>query len=190
MVIGTFAYCGSGQDTLADGFCKYKGFRKISLGDVIRNIADARNLPHERIILQSIREECDAKYGRNYVPEIIIEQVKNMCNDNIILTGIRTIEEFKIFKKQLNFFLLFVYADENIRLHRMLKRAEQKDEKSFSLLKKRMDKECALFDYEELKQYSDYTYNFNMQLSDYVLNENKIIFSLYREIRAKMEGKK
>ncbi len=190
MVIGTFAYCGSGQDTLADGFCKYKKFKKISLGDVIRNIADARNLPHERIILQSIREECDAKYGRNYIPEIIVDQVKRLRDYNIILTGIRTMEEFEIFKIELNMFLMFVYADENIRLNRMLKRAEQKDEKSFELLKLRMDKELILFDYGTLKRNADYIYNFNMQLSDYVLNESRIICSLYREIKLKMEGKK
>ena len=57
MIIGTFAYCGSGQDTLADGFCKYKGFIKYSLGDVIRQIANERNLPQKR----------DGLYSQNYI---------------------------------------------------------------------------------------------------------------------------
>jgi len=31
MVLGASAYCGSGQDTLADSFCQYLGFLKYSI---------------------------------------------------------------------------------------------------------------------------------------------------------------
>ena len=36
MILGTFAYCGSGQDTLADSFCELLGFKKYSMGDCIK----------------------------------------------------------------------------------------------------------------------------------------------------------
>lgn len=137
MIIGTFAYCGSGQDTLADGFCKYKGFIKYSLGDVIRQIANERNLPQKRDVLQTIRLECDAVHGKNYIPRIILSQIKARSNGNIILTGIRTIQEYEVFKRQLNMILLFVYAEEGVRYSRMLNRAEQKDESTLESLKER-----------------------------------------------------
>ena len=178
MVIGTFAYCGSGQDTLADGFCRYKGFQKFSLGDIIRNIAKERGLPPKRENLQKIREECDAVYGRDFTSKQIVNQISLTENQNIIITGIRTMEEYLHLKSQLIMILIFVFSDEKIRFQRMLKRAEEKDEANLLELKKRMDKEEELFDYEQLKQCADITFVFNMYLSLYMKKEKEIVESL------------
>jgi len=97
MVLGTFAYCGSGQDTLADGFCKFKGFKKYCLGDVIREIADRRNLSYERENLQMIRKECDKLYGREYVPLKLFEKIQFHEEENIIIT---TIHNLRASRKQ------------------------------------------------------------------------------------------
>lgn len=182
MVIGTFAYCGSGQDTLADGFCKYKGFIKYSLGDVIRNIAKERNLPQTREILQSIRKECDEKYGRKFIPETVIGQISREKAEQIIITGIRTVEEYEIFKERLGMKLIFVYANQSIRLQRMLNRGAEKDGKSISELVYRMEVENSLFDYEKLEKKADYIFNFEMVLENYLQSEEKIIHSLYNEL--------
>lgn len=183
MIIGTFAYCGSGQDTLADGFCKYKGFIKYSLGDVIRQIANERNLPQKRDVLQTIRLECDAVHGKDYIPRIILSQIKARSNDNIILTGIRTIQEYEIFKRQLNMILLFVYAEEGVRYSRMLNRAEQKDESTLESLKERMRTEELMFDYKLLIKHTDIRFNFNCTLNNYLENEHEIVDRLYLKIQ-------
>lgn len=185
MVIGTFAYCGSGQDTLADGFCRYKGFQKFSLGDVIRDIAIERNLPLKRENLQQIREECDQLYGREYVPKQAMEKIRFAVDKgcDIIITGIRTIEEYQFFKKHLNMFLLFVYADKEIRFQRMINRACEKDEKNLIDLEKRMNKEAKLFDYIELEKLARLSYNFNAKLEEYLKEEEKTIDLLFFEIK-------
>lgn len=182
MVIGTFAYCGSGQDTLADGFCRYKGFQKFSMGDIIRNIAKERGLPLKRENLQKIREEYDAIYGRDFTPKQIVSQIRLTKKQNVIITGIRTVEEYLHLKSQLNIILVFVYADEKIRFQRMLKRAEEKDEANLLDLKKRMDKEEKLFDYEQLRQCADITFTFNMNLYQYLSKEKEIVESLLHSI--------
>ena len=182
MIIGTFAYCGSGQDTLADGFCRYKGFRKFSLGDVIRDIAKERHLPCKREILQKIREECDQIYGRKFVPEQLMKKIEAAPGTNIVITGIRTIEEYSYFKSHLNMIFVFVYADTEIRFQRMIARADEKDETSLSELKRRMDKENQLFDYKKLEYYADIKYNFNMNLDEYLNNEKHIVESLLIQI--------
>lgn len=182
MVIGTFAYCGSGQDTLADGLCRYKKFLKFSLGDIIRHIAKERNISPKRENLQKIREECDRIYGRRFVPEQMMCKMKSSLERNIVITGIRTIEECLYFKRHLNMVLIFVYADEKIRFQRMLKRADEKDEINILALKERMDKEIELFDYKTLEQYADISFNFNMNLSDYINQEEQIIDSLLYQI--------
>lgn len=183
MVIGTFAYCGSGQDTLADGFCKYKGYVKYSLGDVLRDIARKRNLPLKRDVLQSIRKECDQKYGRTFIPNIIIKKIFQNKDDKVIITGIRTIEEYELFQQALGMILIFVSADEQIRYQRMLKRAEEKDSATIDELNRQMEREAHLFDYELLEEHKDYEYRFDMLLDDYLKNENRIVSSILDDVR-------
>lgn len=187
MVIATAAYCGSGQDTLADGFCQHRGFIRFSLGDVIREIADRRSLKHTRKNLQNIRIELDGKFGRNFIPDTIVEKVRNASQENIILTGLRTEVEYQIFKDKLGAILVFVKADEGIRLQRMLRRGSEKDECSVSLLLKRMAREEQIFDYKILDQLADYHFDFNMSLCDYKRNEINIISELYRQIAFNIE---
>lgn len=178
MVIGTFAYCGSGQDTLADGFCRYRGYKKYSMGDVFRDIASKRNLPQTREVLQLIRVEYDKKYGRLFAPEQILKIIENDGFNHIIITGIRTIEEYRIFKDKLNLVLIFVYADSQTRFTRMLKRGEEKDCNTVSELRYRMKQEIQLFDYNKLEKEADVTFDFRMNLEEYRIVEKEIIQKL------------
>lgn len=187
MVLGTFAYCGSGQDTLADGFCKYLGFTKYCMGDIIREFASARKLPLQRKILQNIRVEINSKYGRNFVPESIVERINKAekPTNNVIITGIRTIEECSILRGELGMKLIFVYADENIRYLRMLKRKDEKDEENLSELKKRMERENEMFDYVQLQEQALYKFDFNMPLDVYKIIEKNIVQKIYVEMMEK-----
>lgn len=183
MVIGTFAYCGSGQDTLADGFCKYRGYVKYSLGDVIREIARERNLPLKRDVLQSIRKECDQKHGRTFVPTLILKRILQKNDDKVIITGIRTIEEYELFKQTLGMILIFVSADEQIRYQRMLKRAEEKDSATIDELNRQMEREIHMFDYELLEKHKDYEFRFDMLLDDYLKNEKAVVSTVLDDVR-------
>lgn len=190
MVIGTFAYCGSGQDTLADGFCKYRGYVKYSLGDVIRNIARERNLPLKREILRSIRQECDLKYGRTYIPDFVTRNICQEKESKVIITGIRTIEEYEVFKRRFEMFLIFVSADTSIRYERMLKRAAEKDEATIDGLQSQMRQELNMFDYGLLEKLKDYEYRFDMSLKDYLETEEKVISSIADDMERIIHEKK
>lgn len=183
MVLGTAAFCGSGQDTLADSFCRFLGFTKFSMGDVIREIALSRKLPPQRKVLQNIRKELNLKYGKSFVPEKMIDRINDCENaiDNIIITGIRTLEEYQILQENLGMKLIFVYADENIRFQRMLKRNSVKDEKTYSELRIRMDEENKLFDYSQLRELAFLIYDFNLSLYEYNKNEERIVYNIYTQ---------
>ncbi len=185
MVIGTFAYCGSGQDTLADSICKYYDFKKYSLGDLLREIAKKRGVKATRTELQNIRNEYDEKYGRYYFPNKIIQLIELNKNNNAIITGIRTLEEYEMFKQKLDMVFVFVYADKEKRMNRILARNSEKDGKSLELIKRNLQQENLMFDYEKLEKLSDYKFDFNMNLDFYKQNEVQII----REIIQYMEDK-
>lgn len=184
MIIGTFAYCGSGQDTLADGICKYYNYVKMSLGDVIRKYARKIGLFPSRENLQAIRRDWDSKYGRCYLPNQMLQYIRESGYDNIILTGLRTMEEYEILQEQLGMVLVFVYADEGIRYQRMLKRNSEKDAKSIHALKEQMRVEEELFDYPELEAHADIKYVFNMNINTYIANEKEVVDSVLRDIEA------
>lgn len=183
MVIGTFAYCGSGQDTLADSICKFYNYKKYAVGDIIRAISEERGLGKNRDTLRSIRKEFDNKYGREYFPKLLVKTIQNDRSSDVIITGIRTMQEYQIFKKLLDLRLIFVTADEKIRMNRMLRRKDEKDENSIESLTKQMEKEKQLFDYEELKNITDYVFEFNISLQEYLKYEAEIIKDLLNELK-------
>ncbi len=182
MILGTFAYCGSGQDTLADSICKYFSFYKYSVGDFIREIAEKNRLNKDRETLRAIRIYYDETYGRNYFPNLLLQKIKKDAPTNAIITGIRTVEEFQKFHDVLGMKLIFVYADEDIRLARMLNRKDEKDEITLNSLKHQMQEETNYFDYKKLEEKSCLTFNFNMSLQVYTKNEKEIVKDLLYNI--------
>lgn len=178
MAIGTFAYCGSGQDTLADSICRYYNYKKFTVGDIIRKIAEERGISKNRDSLRNIRKEIDNAFGREYLPNLLVQNIRNDSANNLIITGIRTIQEYNIFNKEFDIKLIFVKADEEIRFERMLNRKEEKDEKTLIALKQQMKKEVNYFDYKKLESLAYLTFNFNMPLPAYIRDEKKIIEEL------------
>ncbi len=182
MVIGTAAYCGSGQDVLGDSISHLYGYKKYSMGDIIRKIAHEQGRPTDRTTLRQIRSECDEHYGKLYFPKIIVENIRESEDKDCIITGIRTVEELEMFKYELPFRLIFLNAKEEIRLRRMLRRKAKKDESTIDALKRQMDVECKTFDYEDLEKAADLYFDFSMELEQFKENESDIVKKIMKEL--------
>lgn len=174
IVMGTAAYCGSGQDTLADEIVKRYGFTKYSMGDFIRAIAKDRSIKLSRENLQMIRKELDGKFDRSYIPTQIAGKIL-VNNRNIVITGLRTLEELAIFKKKLDLYFIFVFADKEIRFQRLLNRATDRDPVSRESFEKQCESESRLFDVAELEKQCDYHLECNMNLEEFQANAGKIL---------------
>ena len=183
MIIGTAAYCGSGQDTLADSICRIHNIVKFSMGDIIRNLADEQGRSKDRTTLRFIRRECDRLYGRMYFPKMMVDKIIASGNQNLVVTGLRTMEEYELFNRTFDFRLIFLDAKEHIRLNRMLKRREEKDEETISKLKKQMIEENELFDYKKLAEVADIYFDFSMDISVYRRNELVIVAQILEKLR-------
>lgn len=185
VVIGTAAYCGSGQDTLADSICRKYKMNKYSMGDEVRGIAVREGKNLDRYTLQSIRKECDIKYGRMYFPEIIAGKIKSADakRKNCVITGIRTMEEYGLFKRKFDFKLIFLTAEEEIRMERMMKRGSEKDSQKREELMEQMDRELAMFDYGKLCIAADLYLDFSMPLEYYREHEDSIVAGIMERLR-------
>lgn len=186
MIIGTAAYCGSGQDTLADSICRIYNIVKFSMGDMIRNLADEQGRSKDRTTLRFIRKECDRLYGRMYFPKMMVDKIIASGNQNLVVTGLRTMEEYELFNRTFDFRLIFLDAKEHIRLNRMLKRGEEKDEETISKLKKQMIEENELFDYKKLAEVADIYFDFSMDISVYRRNELVIVAQILEKLGASL----
>lgn len=186
MVLGTFAYCGSGQDTLADALVEVAGFHKYSVGDVIREIARSRDLPLSRENLQSIREEINLHYSKDYPINKLVSLIRSDNYSNIIITGLRVKEELEVLKSVFaDFSLIFVSASLENRYQRLIKRREEKDPHNYEEFVKQMAKEFELFDYVYLEENADIEFNFDMDITDFVKNKVSISENVLNEIMVK-----
>lgn len=172
--IGTAAYCGSGQDTLADEICRLYNFQKYSIGDYFKQLAYERNVIPTRENLQKIRIEIDEYHNRDFIPIQISDYLLTL-NKNTIITGLRTTNELNIFRNKLNLYFIFVFADKDIRYQRILNRNDTKDPKTLADIIRQEKIELDLFDIQTLEDRCDFKFIFNQTLDEFILKSTDLI---------------
>lgn len=121
--------------TLASSFAKELNIPVISMGDKIREIVkgDASKYIFE------IRE----KFGKDIFARKCEEEIKRI-NRDLIVEGIRCIEEVEYFKKIGEVYLVAIHASPRTRFERALKRKREDDPSNFEDFKARDLRELKL----------------------------------------------
>jgi cytidylate kinase len=176
-ILGTFAYCGSGQDTLAREIAIKYSIRVYSIGDIVRTLAKRNHLRPTREHLQRLRRQCDNRFGRLYFPTILAREL-SMRGENAIVTGLRTREEAVYLRKHLGMFLLNVKADESVRYKRLLSRGDDRDPRDFREFLVQSSNERQLFDLKYLETVHDAEFEFNIPLNTFAQNVGDILSNL------------
>lgn len=139
-VMGISGMPGSGKSVIADKALE-KGAIIVSMGDIIREEAKKRGEPTKETA-KNLRKE----FGDNIVSELTIEKIKkleeNEENKLIIIEGIRSHHEVKMFKENFdNFFILSVFANPTIRFERLKIRQREDDSQDYEGFQKRDETE-------------------------------------------------
>ncbi|SRR5579875_1097070 len=121
--------------TLAASFAKEKGISVISMGDKVREImkGDASKFIFE------IRE----KYGKDAIARYIAEEIRKL-NKDVIVEGIRNMEEVEYFRKIGEVSLIAIHASPATRYKRALNRKREDDPSDYTSFKARDERELAL----------------------------------------------
>lgn len=128
IVIGIVGQIGSGKDT-AISFLEKKGFVNFSLSDQIRvELKNRGNLDFTRKDIQSLGNEMREKYGDDYWARQAWKEAFKNGKEKLILSSIRHPAEAGFLKKQKNFYLLAVVADQRIRFERKLASTRSDDQ--------------------------------------------------------------
>lgn len=139
-VMGISGMPGSGKSVISDKALE-KGAIIVSMGDIIREEAKKRGEPTKETA-KNLRKE----FGDNIVSELTIEKIKkleeNEENKLIIIEGIRSHHEVKMFKENFdNFFILSVFANPAIRFERLKIRQREDDSQDYEGFQKRDETE-------------------------------------------------
>ena len=158
LVIGAIGYIGAGKDTVLDVIANEFNFRKISIGDIARGIAQKRGWSRSRENLHQISVEFFEKFGKDYFIRKIIEAIEENGMKRVVVSGIRTFTDIKTLKEYFGnqFILLFVDASQETRFRRLAARNEDRDSKRFEDFLKQEKEEDLNFGISEAILHADY----------------------------------
>ncbi|GBC75239.1 Dephospho-CoA kinase [archaeon HR06] len=115
---------GSGKTTVAN-FAKEKGMEVISMGEEVRNEAIKRNYTIDAkglaLTMLKLREER----GAAAVAELCLPKINSSKAPVIVIDGVRSLEEIKIFRKVGKVKILAIHASPSRRLKFLKKRGRE-----------------------------------------------------------------
>ncbi len=121
------------------------GFEIVRMGDVVRDYVQSSGLPLKNDIVGKIANEEREKNGVGIWAKRTVERVRKMKGDKIVIDGIRCPEEVEIYKKEFgdNVHLVGIFAPQNIRFERILKRGRKDDVKTWKEFVEREERELS-----------------------------------------------
>ena len=131
-IIGITGNPASGKDTVGD-YLVSKGYTKITMSDILREEMTKLGIPTDRSSIHNYVTEMREKYGNGYLCQETIKRIKG----NTVLSGLRNLEELKIFKERLgeSFKLISVESPIETRYVRAKERGRIGDNISFERFK-------------------------------------------------------
>ena len=131
-IIGVTGHPASGKDTVGD-YLVSKGHTKITMSDILRKEMTKLGIPTDRSSIHNYVTEMREKYGNGYLCQETIKRIKG----NTVLSGLRNLEELKIFKEKLgeSFKLISVESSIETRYVRAKERGRIGDNISFERFK-------------------------------------------------------
>ncbi len=135
-VMGISGLPGSGKSLVSEIATK-KGAVVVSMGDIIREEAKKRG-ESSKETATNLRKE----HGKYIVAQLTVEKIKQMIEDKIatkiIVEGIRSPFEVKMFKENFdNFIILSIFANPDLRFKRLQQRNREDDSKNYNDFQKR-----------------------------------------------------
>ena len=152
-VVGVAGRTASGKDTVADYLVEAHGYTKITVSDILKEIAGT-NVKEELTHFQKELREDDP----HAVGKLVIDKINELDADKITIAGVRSIAEWEIVAETFeNAALVFVHVDDEERFRRVEERGRAGDPETFEEFQKVDAFEESEFDYEKLSDVADIT---------------------------------
>ena len=134
MVIAAVGKNASGKDYFLEFISKEFGVPMLSVGDVVRELAELEGLEKTRENLHAVSKKYMSTYGDDFFPKKLIEKIKALNSPTVLVSGIRPPSDVENFKEAFgdDFFLVsIVIDDDKKRWERTVARGSARDHVTF-----------------------------------------------------------
>lgn len=134
MIIAAVGKNASGKDYFLEYISKEFGVPLLSIGDVVRELAEADGLEKTRENLHATSKKYMGLYGQDFFPKKLIEKIKSLDSENVLVSGIRPPSDVEHFKAAFgdDFFLVgIVVESDRRRWERTVARGSARDNVTF-----------------------------------------------------------
>ena len=181
MIIAAVGKNASGKDYFLEFISKEFGVPMLSIGDVVRDLAEAEGLEKTRDNLHQISKKYMSTYGQDFFPKKLIEKIKSMDSQTVLVSGIRPPSDVEVFREAFgdDFFLVAIIVDsDRTRWERTVARGTARDKVTFEEFIELDKHEEEIFHTSVTMSMADYSFH-RGDFSDEVYHE--MIRKFYKE---------
>ena len=158
MIIAILGLKGVGKSVASEFFVK-KGFKKVRVGAITYEMLEAEDLTINEENEVYMRKKIRVIHGPEAYAKLNSDKIDALDNagKNVVIDGIRTNAEVEFLKKRYeNLVLIYLEADRDLRIDRIVNRKDGERNYSPRQAKDRDTCETQVFKTHELKELSDY----------------------------------
>lgn len=130
MIIAAVGKNASGKDYFLELLSKEFGIPMLSMGDLVRELAEKEGLEKTRDNLHYISQKYMGMYGQDFFPKQLIKKIQSMNTANVLVSGIRPpsdVEKFKAAFGEDFYLVAIVVSDDHVRYQRTRSRGSARD---------------------------------------------------------------
>ena len=161
MIIAAVGKNASGKDYFLDFISKEFGVPLLSIGDVARELAEQEGLEKTRENLHYISQKYMGQYGQDFFPRKLIEKIKSLDSEVVLVSGIRPPSDVEKFKEAFgdDFFLVAIVVEsDRQRYERTRARGSARDNVTFEQFLELDKHEEEIFHTSVTMGMADYTF--------------------------------
>lgn len=134
---------GAGKSTAAQALV-VKGWKRVVMGDVIREETKKRGLPVDEKNTGEVMRELRKQYGDAAVAELCMQTIRGARAEKAVVDGIRSVAEVEAFRKSAQVLLVAVHASRPRRFALLKGRGRSDDPDSYEMFLRRDDRELEI----------------------------------------------
>jgi len=125
LIIAVTGMPGSGKSTVSKALSQELSASLFVMGDLVRDEVVRRGLPLTAENIEQVATELRSRHGRGAVGVLLLERLKGIKADYIVVDGLRSPEEVKVLRSLAPTCVIAVHAAPLIRLRRYLSRSRE-----------------------------------------------------------------
>lgn len=157
ILIGLTGTIGAGKTTVSNYLVK-KGFARVILGDLIRELAKKKGLLFTRENLHALESKYHKLHGLDFLIDEALRKLKKSGKSKLLIDGIRTPRQ-AIRSKKAGAILILVDAPKKIRFERLKSRKRTGDPIKMEEFLRQESKEWRIFNFRKTFKHIDYKIN-------------------------------